>query len=369
MTLIIGLNSSNGLYLGADTRVTFKTQGGENYKDNINKISGLGDNENVIAAKNSRGHMLVSVAGNVALASYVFKILSKAVKNKELSTDIFHFKRRVSEYLVPFADSWFSSLGGTYEQQCILMFAGFSHRQMKKIDAQRFKELIEIYKKEKRKHFDFEKAKEAKETFLNNPIAQEMVQRGLPLDRLEKAFNGSIQMDIPETIQRAIETDGIIEGQVASHIFALSVGIKGVSVVGDAEWGEFIAYGGGNKQGEKIIIDKYKISSDLLADIELSHMKKNSVGGFWERHAITMEIKDFSKKKKIPQIGDTVLVYSVHQDEFYPLLESQKTFPEGENIFQMEVIPNRGLFFQKGSSAWEQLVPFYCYKKFGDACI
>ena len=99
MTLIIGLNLSDRIYLGADTRITF---GNGSYKDDVLKISALGEWENTLHAPYGlKRKLLLSVAGNVNLASFLFGKISPAIRGKDLATDVRRLHARIESFLKP----------------------------------------------------------------------------------------------------------------------------------------------------------------------------------------------------------------------------------------------------------------------------
>src|ERR1700687_703810 len=87
MTMIVGLNLSDKLYLCADPRLTFSSDG--SHVDDIIKVMPIyGEPVPLVGEVEKNNRIAVAVAGDLEMAAFLTKAIQDAIESGELSNDI-----------------------------------------------------------------------------------------------------------------------------------------------------------------------------------------------------------------------------------------------------------------------------------------
>lgn len=121
MSLILGVNLPDKLFIAADTRLTHKINGENFYQDNFFKIFTFGEK------------ITVATAGNARLASFILQKINKL----EITQGGFTFFRsKIEDSLVKIIDEYLFN-GGKYEK-VVLIFGGYDTDRKKKVNSSIF---------------------------------------------------------------------------------------------------------------------------------------------------------------------------------------------------------------------------------------
>lgn len=317
MTLIVGINLSDRIYLAGDTRVTqYDLQnGGYRFIDNIIKISPM-YGKNVINSGlpmcKSSNLISVAIAGDVSLANFVYSKIKSDIFQGGLSNDIRTlFDQLDFEYLNKIADQWLSN-GKEYDLSCCLIFGGNEHSRNKNISIQRLKMMVEQYKKEHKvddkKRQEFEDI--LKEDKIMQIINEKMMQQAgkSVLQSIEESSIPSIPSFIEKAVQQNKET---LSDFPDSLVFCVELKITKDGLIYNkrkAEWGQYLARG---SEG----INEGDLPDDLLSFIELMPDKEKSLEHLTEGVVITKTILDIAKKRNISTIGGSVVINCIKKDQ------------------------------------------------------
>jgi hypothetical protein len=194
MSLIIGINLSDRVYLSADTRLTFRVDGKDKYLDNILKIKPLSQ------------EIAVTVAGEIDLAAFIVRGL---IKSKISKVNIRDFRNSIEELVKSLADGYLKR-NHRIGKACFI-FAGINRKQKKVIDMHRYVEITKEFQKE-----------------TGSPMnMKDIIFKGLE----RKGSGGLVEISSPD-----------------SHVFCVQI-LPQNFIIEDVNWGDFIAYGGGlNKE-------------------------------------------------------------------------------------------------------------------------
>ncbi|MCK4554501.1 hypothetical protein KAU19_06125 [Candidatus Parcubacteria bacterium] len=121
MSLILGVNLPDMLYLVSDTRLTHKLNGENFYQDNFSKFYSFNESISVI------------VAGDSNLANY---LLNKISDSEIINKGFIYFENNIKEFLRNFADDYMRS--GNKFKPVFFIFAGFDKQGKKKINSSNF---------------------------------------------------------------------------------------------------------------------------------------------------------------------------------------------------------------------------------------
>jgi len=323
MTLIIGLNLSDKLYLAADTRAT--DQKG-NHFDNVIKIAHLVtlrfhkiDKQNIDKIVNE-GYISVAVAGNIRLASFIYKNIQESIQSRSLSSDIRELYDSLDEpWSIEMANKWLDS-GNKYEKTCCLMFAGTFSDRPKQVSIPRVNELMEIYEKNR------------KVSNVNLPADQVNLDDiiMIPSQFVDATMNEGLISDLPDSLLFCIEI-GIYRGK---HHF------KKVK----AEWGEFIARGSNG-------ITENKLPPEILARCEFlfNRNDKNSA------EILSGTIREFAQK--FNTIGNKIIINAISKDKTM-LFKNQKDYMEKDGK----------TYFKNEAEEWVEAVTFLDYLSQNKSC-
>lgn len=357
MTLIVGLNLSDKLILGADMRVSFSDG---THKDDILKISVLGANKDFSQIDDCKDHVLVAVAGDLELATFLFEEISKNYQAKKLSGDIRILFNQIENFVRRKMDYWLSNMRKPY-RSCCFIFAGFSSDRRKEINPLELEKLISAYKKS----LPSKKAEaELKEKLEQDKIGKILLSK-VPKERMFPVTHNENTIKLKPQLEEALESHGLIKSEPDSLVFAVEVNREGVRTE-VAEWGNLVARGTGG-------IKQEHISDKMLATLEVSRFTNNAIDGLAENSLIITEVRHFAKKES--KIGSSVLTVTSRKDRFYPNFHTESDqsgnvvsglCPYDELIRPGMVRKNAGLVHVKNNHPC-QLIRFFDYKNKGKA--
>jgi|GEM_PF-4732076 len=310
MTLIIGLNMSDGIYLAADTRVTVTDNSNQKqlFVDNVLKITPLFGKH--ILDKDCSTDILISiaVAGDVKFANFIKDSLKTALYEKSLSSDIRELYDQLDENcFARLSDKWLSNSGG-YNKECAFIIGGYGIKKPRKINIRRINQMVEIYKKE---HvFDDKKEKEIRQ-ILEEDKTMQLINKKVKLQAHKNIFELLVESShpqIPSIIQDAVRNQKNDISELPDlFLFCVELGIHKEKLhfkKCSAEYGEYIARGQGG-------ITEDEIPDSLLATIDLSPNKHKNQEHLLEGALISKTILDIAKEKKLTGIGGTVIINSI----------------------------------------------------------
>lgn len=310
MTLIVGLNLSDRVYLAADSRVTLTGQSAVKYIDNVIKIAPLYGASVMDSVPFDTNLMSVAVAGDLHLANFFYSEIKKDIYANLLSTNI----RKISldldrNYFLGLAEKWLSS-GGEYDKCCCLIFGGIIDGSPKIVRLDVIEGLRKLYLKhseESRKNIP-----KLEELIITDPIFAQLNEKmkqqkgeGV-IQNLETSF----VPEIPSHLEKAtLEDRGTLEEYSDSYVFAIEIGIKkdGLCYVQKrAEYGEFIARGAGG-------IDEGQLPDELLSVLEFMPGRNNNTPHLFEAAILETTIFDIAQKRNLETIGGTVFINAMRR--------------------------------------------------------
>lgn len=309
MTLIIGLNLSDKIYLAGDTRVTQPTTehpSGKIFIDNVIKIGVVYDQSAYGTTRcPTHNRLNVAVAGDVALATHSFSSIQKDIFGGLLSSDIRLLHGQIDQtYITKLADTWLSK-GGPFDVSCCLIFGGTAPDRPKMISPEKLQELVKKYKEE---------------TFINEEKRQK-IEEIAKSDFTWQAFAKKLQADSGKTPIQLLEESSVpkVSPEIQS---ALDSGLAEISDFADslifsveivinqsgatlkkkkAEWGQFLARGSrGIEEGD--------LPDSLLAVNELRPSKTKTQEHLIESAMIDTSIRDLARERGIDTIGGAVVL-------------------------------------------------------------
>lgn len=121
MSLILGVNLPNWLYLVADTRLTRKLNGENFYQDNFSKFYSFNEDISVV------------VAGNASLSNY---LLNKIGNSEILDRGFINFENNIKSFLTASINEYLND--GNEYKSVFFIFAGFDKQAKKKINSSTF---------------------------------------------------------------------------------------------------------------------------------------------------------------------------------------------------------------------------------------
>ncbi|MFZ2484412.1 MAG: hypothetical protein WAX80_02610 [Minisyncoccia bacterium] len=315
MTLIMGLNLSDRLYIASDTRVTHARlkQDGTILSsipiDNVLKGMPLWDK--ALGKHEDDGNFItLAVAGDVELATYMYEHLRKDLLLKNLSSDIRELYEQIESFLETKLNEWVIDLKKTYPKGgCALLFGGTSWKRKKEVNREKLFKLVEVFK-ESRQNSLVWRPKVLKELENeNSPLYQinEELKKAQGKTILQLLDESSIPK-IPAYIEKAFQSEpSILEDFSDSMIFGVSIGLGGNIRKEKAEWGEMLAYGA-------VEDPKKHITDEILAIFELNRDGRSTIPHQMEAAMSTGAIMDLAKKNNINSIGGTVTVQIMSGD-------------------------------------------------------
>jgi len=193
MTVIIGFNLSDKLYIAADTRVSQKTDGEIIPKhDDLQKVEHL------------QGGIIVACAGDAGLARHV---INRLRKQPFISVGIDATRRDIASWMGPTVDWYWRSRGST-EAYATFIIGGQSSKRRRTLDQARYDKMNEDI-------FNDEEARR-----------QTLSMSGELFNGLREADGGDIQLKSNDLV-----------------LFSVSVDVVGGVKIEDTQWGECLVYG------------------------------------------------------------------------------------------------------------------------------
>ncbi len=324
MTLIIGLNLSDRIYLAADTRLTVedKVSNKKYYTDNIFKIAPLvPPNLKSDVLLESKDRIYVAVAGDVELAKHIYSEINKLSKNGHVEYDIreidkFLNKKRISEFVAKFVNK----TGVDSDINCSIIFGGVSSSKTKTLPKEKLKELTDIHLRTV-----------SRRKIKMHPLIPDLIE----IDNIPLLPNHLF----PFNLETGKKNDIVVAD---SLIFCLDIclirGGEGFIFKKDyVEWGKFIARG-----ASRTIQDS--IPKGFLVECEFMKYRSDpAIAG-----VIAKQIRRFARK--FTSIGGPIIIHAITQGSTFPLYDPN------------EVILKNGRVFLKDKFGHEnERIPFWCY--------
>ena len=301
MTMILGLNLSDKIYLAADTRVTHDDG---RHVDIIVKILPLvdGPSPKPVPLPNN---IHVAVAGDVRLATFFYEEIYRRINSGNLSSNIRIFKNQLDDGLIThLLKDWVSHYSEPFGHGCSLLFGGQTSDGFKTLPRARLSLLLAEYEKSKEKYrLDQHKIVEALEKdptmkMINEKMLAE-AGKGV-LESLEESFIP----EVPQHIKEAMESSEGKSSQRDSLIFSLDIAIGqgGISISREeAEWGQLISRGAkGISSGD--------VPTELLATMELMPGKRKNQPHMLEGAFMSATILDMARERNASTIGGQVII-------------------------------------------------------------
>ncbi len=294
MTMIVGLNLSDRLYLAADTRASFSDG---TKKDDALKILPLLDR--VVYPKNN---IAVAVAGHVTSATFFREKIYSALSGKKLSGDIRAFYTEIEGFLDAAIVEWVDA-GRPLDADCCLLFAGIYEGRNKIVSEEKLTALVAEYKNSRKEHAN-EKGPKLEELVASDPtwkMINEKMKKEAGMSVMENLAMSN-EPTIPEHLKAVIETHiSELKDVPDSLIFSAKVIIRERKVLLEkAEWGEWLAYGDR--------VSKNSIPSETMSLFEFYRGREKNVPHLVEGAILNTAILDFARDQKIGSIGGTVIV-------------------------------------------------------------
>lgn len=349
MTLIVGLNLSDRLYLGADTRVTYPDN---TFEDNIIKVAHLIGVPVPIIGEENFDTIFLAVAGNLNYATYLYKEIKNDIDNGKLSSDIRVLFNNIDDYIKEKTDVWLKS--NPYKNCCII-FAGTNNSRKKEVNITKLNELQKVYKKNIKSPTELQKAKKQLE---NDSFFKELLKK-IPSKKLMRPFDEPYAMEINPIIKKAIEDNDETINVPDGLIFSIAITKEGVSKQ-KAEWGEFLAYGSGG-------LTKKNLPEEFLAHMELSPGQLVTQQDMMETLYIKDQIIKIAEDNNIKKIGGTVTPIVIRKNVYKTIFEYRQSTLEGK-IIEEVYVSNGNIYFRRNSYTPIKLLNFFEYNSSkGDA--
>lgn len=259
MSLILGVNLPDKLFLAADTRLTHKLNGENFYQDNFFKTFDFGEKINV------------AVAGSARLASF---ILQKINKSGIIRNEFIYFRNKIEDFLLEILDEYLFG-GGKYEK-VVLIFGGYDTSIKKKVNSSIFG------------HFQSKGIKGKKEVVrqsINHKVVEglmkEFVKRGM----------GQITKD----------TEFEIDSPYSS-IFSVEIILPNKPSVRDIDCYKFVMY------GPRGLTEK-SIPDDILQKLEVNINPDFSGEQFLRQWSLELVylVKNVTKEHYLETVGGDVI--------------------------------------------------------------
>lgn len=281
MTLILGINLSDRLYLATDTQVTNIGFDGKHTK-------GI---DNQLKSENISQHIMVACSGNGKMASF----LVCKIKQNYPGWGIRELRKNIESFINPFVDEFFIE-GNKLTSKVTITFAGIDFGNNKKISFERYFNFTKQFQKDKQSKIDTE--------YRNKDLSN--LNREELLFFTNRAENS--QMGMKDVIFKALKSKKVqikdLELQVPdSHIFQLridrSAPFNEQIKVKDCNYGEWIVSGSVEKVSD--------ISQELMMDLEF-----NKKSGNLDHDSLCMAIAVADKFSDT--IGGSVITSMINKD-------------------------------------------------------
>lgn len=304
MTMILGLNLSDRVYLAADTRVTMSNG---THEDHVLKIMPLVESPSLEPCEMPNSINL-AVAGDVRFSTYFYEQIYALIKSGGLSSDIRILSKQLDQARIEtLLGDWVSRYTNPFGRRCCLLFAGQSIERSKILPRAKLDDLLRIYSEEQEKgRANRHQIVEALEKDATMKIIDAKMKAEAGRGVLESLEISSIPK-MPEHIEEAAQDINGKSSKRDSFIFCLEIAITqgGVSLRREeAEWGQLISRGtAGISSGD--------VPSSLLATIELMPGKDKNLEHMVEGAMMSATIMDLAKERGITGIGGQVIITSI----------------------------------------------------------
>ncbi len=325
MTLIVGLNLSDRLYIAADTRLTAKDK---SYTDNIVKVVLLSGQMDILPEIENSNTLCMVVAGHLGFATFLYKEIKKSISEKLLPTDVRELQLIIVGYIKEKTNEWLKS---NHYASCVMIFAGMHCEREKVIDTGRFNKLKQVYEKNLP---SVDKLQEIEEALEQAPFFKKLAAQAP--EELERFLGRSTDIGMNSKIEDAIKTGRPTIAAPDSLIFSVKISSHSLEIE-KAEWGEFLAYG---SRG----ITKKDLAEDLLAKMELNPGQRGNEDDLLETELIRSEILGIAKRENLVGIGGIVTPVIIRDNEYQQRFGYRKTSSAGE-ILEEVFETNEGSFF------------------------
>lgn len=256
MTVIVGINLSDRIYVAGDSRLSYEVDGQQYVRhDNMRKV------ENVPNSKN----ITVASAGNARMAQFILNRLGKANFTKD---GIAVFRDEIKEWLKPVVDEYFTANGFS---RVTFIFAGSDPKSTKKVSSEKVYALASAY------------------------TGGQGIIKANP--HLGKAIVG------PRPKQ-----DTLLNLKIAdTKLFSVEIG-PGLLEITDANYGDMLMYGPPG-------LVKEDIKQEHIASFEFDpHMHDNGSGAGNDIALLNAFIYSQAEKHKLGSVGGSVVVFSNEHD-------------------------------------------------------
>lgn len=292
MTLILGANLSDRVYIAADSRVTITTENESLQHDHVLKMLPL--------IKDKRwGGLNVAVAGHLDFVCYLCKRIGETLKSGDMPHEVIDFQEEIKTHCAKFAGEWLEK--GNEYKKAVLLFGGVSYEGQKTATKDQVEKLVESY--EDNSYTKNWSPEELKDLIKNDPNWKKFNEKmgGNAFELMEK----SRKAKIPPRFQALYEGKSEVV-LPATFLFSVSIELPAEPVVNQVSWGHFLAYGT-NK------ITNKNIPKDLLAKLELVPNPTNNQPDLMQSALIKATILDTAKNLGIKEIGGNVFIWVISQ--------------------------------------------------------
>lgn len=292
MTLVLGVNLSDRVYLAADTQVTVR-------QDDGTKAPGS-DAQLKIDAISS--HMMVGCAGNAVMAAYIVREIKKS---GICNLGIYDFETKLQEILPSMVGEYLvSSQKVSYNKARIIMtFAGIDLRRNKILDMKRYMQLAERFQELKQLRISTTFGAKPLEQFTRDELQQFTIM----------VMNS--KMGMKDIILRGLKQNGVNDGKVeipipASHVFKVTIDCAAPDsekiIFKDYIWGEWAVSGA---------VEDKNVPEELMLNLDF-----NRSGGTFEKDNYNLAIAITSNFSQ--SIGGCVTSFLINPQGIFTITQS-----------------------------------------------
>lgn len=294
MTMILGVNLTDQIYLAGDTRVTYL--GSQViHEDNVIKLTGLKDSSDY--------RLAVAVAGDVELASFLTSRFVNDLKQGKIPLDIDHLEVSLREFFQQCINQWRRQKTVRNDLFSYLLIGAIDFNKYKFPTKEKISELLGHFNT----HVEEQKSKrwQIEEALQKDPIMKQLnekllEQRGKGI--LEEITENETPLFHPKI--QAVLKDDITSTTAPFHslLVGCAVDVNNNTVTTEvAHWGEGLVKGGGVKSDA--------LKPDMQAVFEFgTRIKQGEKNNILECALIGATILDYAKKNQLPGIGGSVAV-------------------------------------------------------------
>lgn len=349
MTLIVGLNLSDRLYLWADTRLTFPDW---TYKDDIIKVCCLSWMPLTYHWRLQANVLSMCVAWDLKLAKYLYQCIKSAIDGGVLPNDIRRFSGQIEDFIKTMYGEWL--LKGNDYSNCCLIFWWMSGERRKKIDLAT---LALLEKSVKENVASPEKLDEVKEKLFANPVTAKLLEK-IPFKNFMSWHTEHWKTVINPLIQKAIDGNEEYLDAPDSLIFSIMISNQWIKKE-VAERGEFLAYG-------THWITKNNFAEEFLARMELNIWQGNTQNDLVEVGDIRGTIIKVGEKNGVKEIWGIVTPMVLRYNRYLEAYSHQMTeLVSWANVEDVDMQDGQ-YYFQKNNEERIRLVNFFDYNTDND---